>query len=110
MKTTPHVHAFGVWMGCFNDGHKDWLDFYPLEDRLAKGASTDENSVMMVDVGGGQGHQAIGFRNRFPKLPGRVIVQDLAHALATDKGDGSVEFMEHDFMTPQPIQGMQTKR
>lgn len=106
MKTTTHVPAFGLWMSSFNDGHKDWLDFYPVEDRLAKGASADKNAIMMVDVGGGQGHQAIGLRKRFPKLPGRFIVQDLAHGLPTDKGDGSVEFMEHDFMMPQPIKGI----
>lgn len=107
LQTSTVGPAFGRWMSSFNDGHKDWLDFYPVEDRLSKHASNDKNAIFMVDVGGGQGHQAIGLKKRFPKLPGRFIVQDLAHALPADNRNSGVEFMEHNFIEPQPINGIQ---
>ena len=77
LQSTLHLGAFNTYMATFNDGHKDWLHFYPVEERLGKGAESEADSVMMVDVGGGYGHQAVNFKNSFPHLPGRFIVQDL---------------------------------
>jgi len=104
--TTSHMPAMGLWMSSFNDGHKNFLDIYPIMERLAPGASTDPEAVMMVDIGGGQGHQAIAMKAKFPDLPGRYIVTDLAHGLP-EKKDAypGVEFLVHDFMTEMPIKG-----
>ncbi|TGO37663.1 hypothetical protein BHYA_0092g00460 [Botrytis hyacinthi] len=104
--TTEHMPAMGLWMQSFNDGHKNFLDIYPAMDRLAAGASTDSEAVMMVDVGGGQGHQAIAMKKKFPDLPGRYIVTDLAHGLPVERDESTgVEFLVHDFMTEMPVKG-----
>jgi demethylsterigmatocystin 6-O-methyltransferase len=100
---SPFNNAFNAYMSTFNEGHADWLDLYPVKERLA-GAKTEEDAVMFVDVGGGLGHQASAFKKRFPDLPGRYIVQDLAHALPSTRPEG-IEYMEHDFTTEQPIKG-----
>lgn len=98
------LDAFNVAMANWNVGHKDWCDFYPVLDRLGHEASRDPSAVMMVDVGGGLGHQAAALKRKFPKLPGRFIVQDLAQSLPSSPPDG-VEVMEHDFFAKQPIKG-----
>lgn len=33
--------------------------------------------VMMVDVGGGAGHQCLALREAFPHLKGKMVVQDI---------------------------------
>ncbi|KAF4634971.1 hypothetical protein G7Y89_g3108 [Cudoniella acicularis] len=110
LSITAHMPAMGLWMSSFNDGHKNFLDIYTVEDRLGVGASTDLESVMLVDIGSGQGHQAIEMRKRFPDLPGRYIVTDLALGLPVEKEDKRVEFLVHDFMTAQPIKGLSASK
>lgn len=106
LANSPHLGAVMRYIAHFNEGREDWLDFYPVKQRLIDGAYTSNNGVAMVDVGGGDGCQTKAFRKRFPMLPGRYIVQDLSHVLPKDKSriDG-IEFMEHNFMTEQPIKG-----
>ncbi|KAF7889318.1 uncharacterized protein EAF01_010811 [Botrytis porri] len=106
LETTDHMPVMGLWMQSFNDGHKNFLDIYPAMDRLAIGASTDSESVMMVDVGGGQGHQAITMRKKVLHLSGRYIVTDLAHGLPVNRDESTgVDIMVHDFMTEMPVEG-----
>ncbi|KAL9108566.1 MAG: hypothetical protein Q9227_006652 [Pyrenula ochraceoflavens] len=101
------AHESGMLhMESFSLGHKAWTDVYPIAERHGAGAKADSTAVMMVDVGGGLGHQAINTKRNFPELPGKYIVQDLAQAFPpSDQRPTDVEFMEHDFRNPQPIKG-----
>ena len=69
--------------------------------------------TLIVDMGGGNGHEALEFRRRFPKstYPGRVIVQDLpatfGHVDVSALKKAGVEVMQHNFFTPQPVIGAQ---
>lgn len=107
--TSSSAHdAFMSYLATFNEGHKEWTDFYPIVERLGveAGAETDPTAVMMVDVGGGLGYQAINVKHKFPELPGRFVVQDLAHGLPSlEKRTTDLEYMEHDFNTEQPVKG-----
>lgn len=106
LAANPARGAFMEYMGTFNEGHKAWTDVYPVAERLGKGASTESDAVMMVDVGGGQGHQAIDLKKSFPDLPGRFVVQDLPFAFPPEEQRvKDVEFMVHDFTKEQPIKG-----
>jgi hypothetical protein len=58
---------------------------------------------MMVDVGGGCGHQAKPLKDTFPNLPGKLVVQDLPQM--EGKGIPGIEFQAHDFFLEQPIKG-----
>ena len=105
---TPHLHAMSVYVANFNEGHKDWFDFYPVNARLNSDAETESSAVMMVDVGGGWGSQAIGLKKKFPQLLGRFIVQDLMSLPPESDREPGIEYVSHDFFKEQPIKGMCT--
>lgn len=98
---------FNNYMGGRRDGEPNWsdADFYPVEEIL-QGSELNAQSVLLVDVGGGLGHDAENFKTKHPSLPGRIVVQDLSASVeqAARKGR-EIEMMSHDFFTPQPIQG-----
>jgi hypothetical protein len=92
-------------MGGCREGQPRWLDIYPFEAELA--GKTTADSVLLVDIGGNQGHDLMTFRKRYPKIPGRLILQDLPEPI--DKilpPLESIEVMPYDFFTPQPVNGM----
>ena len=87
-----------------------WMDgSIPLKDFTLNAADVDKGRAMMVDVGGGSGHQLIRLRAALPQLKGRMVVQDVAMMIDTiDKAaaeKAGVETMVHDFYTPQPVRG-----
>ena len=83
---------------------ESWVDSYPVEEEVSSFTVTSDNALL-VDVGGGFGQQAIAFKNRFPNLQGRIIVEDIPATLAAAKPVEGIEFLGHDFFTPQPIKG-----
>lgn len=63
--------------------------------------------ALVVDVGGGNGHNAVDLARAFPNL--RVVVQDMernaepaGEVIAEAGVEGRVTFRGHDFFTPQP--------
>jgi hypothetical protein len=91
-------------MGGRREGQPGWLDVYPVEAELA--GKITANSVLLVDIGGNQGHDLTTFRERYPKLAGRLILQDLPEPI--DKISPpleGIEVMPYDFFTPQPVKG-----
>jgi len=82
-----------------------WFDVYPVAsqiDRVKLRAGPQE--ILLVDVGGGQGHEAAKFSQRFsPLLPGRLIVEDLPETLGDTQRFDPVELFPYDFFTEQPI-------
>ena len=91
-------------------GKTMWADkgAYPVKERLG-GAEEDE--VLVVDIGGGTGHDLLGLKARYPDLKGRLVLEELPYLISrmTDKLDG-VELVEHDFYNPQPIKGTSSLR
>lgn len=85
-----------------------WLDpgNFPVHELLGKGADTGLDSTLLVDVGGGKGHDLVMFKKMYGDLPGQLVLQDLPGAIeqAGTLGDGIVP-MVYDFFTPQPIKG-----
>ncbi|KAF2756049.1 S-adenosyl-L-methionine-dependent methyltransferase [Pseudovirgaria hyperparasitica] len=66
---------------------------------------TTPSRPLFVDIGGGTGRTCKELKEAFPHLPGRIINQDRAPALAAGLTVDGLEHMEHDFFTPQPITG-----
>lgn len=100
---------FNNHMSAYHQGRPSWmdLDFYPVEEALLTGAKSDSNAVLLVDVGGGLGHDLAEFHRKHPFAPGRLIVQDKSDVIQPFSGDlGTVEAMSHDFFTEQPIKGL----
>lgn len=83
-----------------------WYEIYPIAERASKSQS-DSDGVLVVDVGGGQGSDALAFRRAHTDLCGRIIVQDLPETIAgcDDTSLNGVELQAYDFFTPQPVKG-----
>ncbi|KAI0436824.1 S-adenosyl-L-methionine-dependent methyltransferase [Xylaria telfairii] len=100
----------GQWMAVHRDGLPSFLDVIKFEHEFAREA--DDSIPLFVDIGGGFGHQCIAFRQKYPALPGRVILQDLPEIIAQVESnplpglrDSAIETQAHDFFTPQPVKG-----
>ena len=77
-------------------------------DELEKGFDWESVSTM-VDVGGGRGEVGVGLAERFGHL--NCTIQDLKHVvneqlrLESENLRRRVEFVDHDFFTPQITKG-----
>ncbi|KAL1842331.1 hypothetical protein VTJ49DRAFT_5499 [Mycothermus thermophilus] len=95
-----------------------WVDIYPTDTVLkaaaAKAQSTTANGAtqpppLVVDVGGGKGHDLLKFLARHPSIPdGSLVLEDLPdilkgveESLAKDNAT-AISVHPHDFFTPQP--------
>ncbi|KAF2661192.1 methyltransferase B [Lophiostoma macrostomum CBS 122681] len=103
MKQTPgQMKALGHVMSIQRETH--WIDSYAVEKEVGSFAPIPD-SALLVDVGGGFGQQASLFKNKFSSLPGRVVVQDIPETLDRAPPAEGIEFITHDFFTPQDIKG-----
>lgn len=99
-------------MSAYRAGKANWYDpgFYPVAERLIEGFDSPSSDVLLVDVGGGRGHDVSSFTAQHPTHPGRVILQDREPVIAgvlesTDSTSRPFEAQAHDFFTPQPVRG-----
>lgn len=99
------MSTFQAFIGDYRADRAELLDIFPVEEQLIKGfdASTPD-AVLLVDVGGGRGHEILKLLDKFPDVKGRMVLQDLPHVV-DDVRSESMETMAYDFFTPQPIQG-----
>lgn len=66
----------------------------------------DRGQVLLVDIGGGMGHQSRGLRAWLPtECNERLVLQDLPPVLAKAGEIEGIEMMPYDFFTPQPVKG-----
>jgi hypothetical protein len=106
-KDSKRKQVFDDYMGAraFSQDDK-WFDVFPAADQLKDGLKTADDAALIVDVGGGRGFDIVAFRQRFPDLPGKFILQDLPHTfkLMQSKPEG-ITIMAHGFFTEQPVKG-----
>lgn len=99
----PHLFRnFSLWMEFQRQGQPSWLETFPIE-RLTQ--NPDSPMPLLVDVGGGVGHQCVELKRKLPLLSRRIVVEDLAPVIALATRFDGVEYLAHDFWTPQPILG-----
>ena len=99
------LEAFNLHMSGYNEGRPQWMDpgFYPVADRLS-GVPKDE--VLLVDVGGGMGHDLRAFKARYPQMPGSLVLQDQKDVIEQmPQCHPALEATVYDFFEPQPIKG-----
>ncbi|KAL8946952.1 MAG: hypothetical protein Q9222_006717 [Ikaeria aurantiellina] len=87
-------------------GNTTWLQSYPFSEEVLAGVKPGEDSVVVVDVGGGLGQALFEIKGKFPDIKGRLVLQDQPSTVK-QAGDGKGVFtpMGHDFFNPQPIKG-----
>lgn len=97
-----HMTYFNDFMATRRRPELSWLSVYPVEQEVS--GWPDEKAVY-IDIGGNIGHQCAEFKETYPDVPGRVILQDMAHSIAAALPTPGVEKMVHNFFEPQPIKG-----
>ncbi|PMD29394.1 o-methyltransferas-like protein [Hyaloscypha variabilis F] len=82
------------------------ISIFPFRSELSK-LETTEESVLVVDVGGGLGHATMQIKGLIGDVKGKVILQDRKEVLEDIKEDlgAGIEKMPHDFFTPNPVKG-----
>lgn len=99
--------AFQQAMSINPQARSPWFRVFPLEAEL--GNFLEESGPgappVFVDVGGGFGHQCAALAAAFPKLKGRLVLQDMPHTLAIAPPLDGVDMMAHDFFAAQPVRG-----
>lgn len=94
--------AFNEYLVHNRAGMPIFVDVYPADER-ATGAKPDR--PLFVDVGGGLGQQAVAFRQRYPHLPGKVIVEDLPQTIGAVLKHPDIEPVPQNFFEPQAVKG-----
>lgn len=80
---------------------QNWFEFFPVEEKLRVSSALDP---LVVDIGGGQGEDLRKFQDRFPDLPGKLILQDLAPVIMDMvKLPHEIEAQAYDFFQEQPV-------
>ena len=97
-----HMISLGQLMALQRVSH--WVDSYAVPAEVESFGPTPEKHIL-VDIGGGFGQQAIAFRDKYPEIPGRIVVQDIPETLAGATPVPGIELVAHDFFQPQPVQG-----
>jgi hypothetical protein len=107
--TPPQLADFSAFMSAYRAGKANWYDkgFYPVSERLIDGFDTSKNEVLLVDVGGGRGHDVQLFAAQHASHPGKLVLQDREPVIASIEKQEELPFacQAHDFFTPQPIKG-----
>ncbi|KAJ8132021.1 hypothetical protein O1611_g1600 [Lasiodiplodia mahajangana] len=100
--------TFNDYMSLRRKPEASWLSVYPVREQLTGEIWAGEHNVtraVYVNISRGIGHQCAEFKSKYPDLPGRVVLQDLAHNLAKALPTPGVENMAHDFFDEQPVKG-----
>ncbi|MCJ1303486.1 hypothetical protein MMC08_006296 [Hypocenomyce scalaris] len=103
-----HLGWFNNYMSGYRQGRPSWMDpgFYPVNDRLIHQSLKAEGAVLIVDVGGGIGHDLEEFKLKHPEAPGRLILQERQEVIdQISQALPGIELRVHDFFTPQPVKG-----
>ncbi|KFY63365.1 hypothetical protein V496_03994 [Pseudogymnoascus sp. VKM F-4515 (FW-2607)] len=78
-----------------------WLDVLPFDSEYA--ASATPETLIFVDVGGGNGQQCVALQKKYPDLRGRIVLQDRPPILEKAITPDSVERMPYDYLVEQPV-------
>ncbi|KAM7200828.1 S-adenosyl-L-methionine-dependent methyltransferase [Rhypophila sp. PSN 637] len=89
-----------------------WFVAFPFAEQ-AFSSSSPTTETVLVDVGGGFGHQCLGLMGAFgDKLGGKLVLQDLPQTIAMfppplrgGLDASGVKVQEHDFFKEQPVKG-----
>ncbi|KAJ5902875.1 O-methyltransferase [Penicillium taxi] len=106
--TPPNLLHFDSFMSAYRAGKPDWFDYYPVAERLIEGFDSSNNEALLVDVGGGRGHDMTTFAKNFPTRPGKIILEDrepVIAAVTAANTELDFDVLAHNFFTPQPIVG-----
>ena len=103
------LECFNNYMAGYRQGKRSWVesDFYLVRERLVKRIKANKDAVLLVDMGGGMGHDLEEFKAKNPGLSGRLVLQERQEVVSQIKNlSPGIEATVHDFFTPQPVKGI----
>lgn len=110
-KKTPLLGAWAEDMGAFMEAHsrynhRSWTELFPTHSIVK---DERKGRVLVVDIGGGKGHDGLKFAQLHPDIAdGSVVVQDLPHVISESRtlnGQMKVIGSAYNYLDPQPIKG-----
>ncbi|KAK3706281.1 hypothetical protein LTR37_012796 [Vermiconidia calcicola] len=96
------LENFQTFMTSYRADREEFLDIFPARERLLDGSQDD--SVLLVDIGGGRGHDIEKILEQLPDTKGRMVLQEVGDVVKQVSESDAMKVMVHDFFTPQPIQ------
>ena len=105
MNDPSMMSNFNAFMAGTLETRKDWFSTFPVDEILLNGARKgDPESVFLIDIAGGEGHDIEAFHKNFASVPGKLILQDLPPTIDNIKSlDAAVVRQKYDFFTEQPV-------
>ncbi|KAJ5620312.1 hypothetical protein N7510_004296 [Penicillium lagena] len=106
-KDPAMMSNFNAFMAGSLETRSDWFKTFPVNEILLDGATTrDSESTLLVDIGGGEGHDIYAFHKSFPDAPGKLVLQDLPETIDNIKSlDSAIIRQKYNFFTEQPVKG-----
>ncbi|KAI6378425.1 hypothetical protein MCOR25_002291 [Pyricularia grisea] len=104
-KNKEQLELFHKFMALRRQANLTWLTVYPVRQEIGQSADLNPERALYVNMGGSIGHQCAQFKEKYPDIPGRVILQDLPEVVAQAMNTPGVENMGHDFFNLQPVKG-----
>lgn len=100
-------------MGAYRAEKAPWHGpgFYPVAEQLITGFDASVSDVLLVDVGGGKGHDLAGFAAQYcVSCPWRLVLQDREPVVAgvvaaSAERELPFEAQAYDFFTPETVLG-----
>lgn len=102
-ETSGHLSFFNDYMAHRRQPEVSWMSVFPVACEIQGWEADNQDKVVYVNIGGGIGHQCRQFKEKYPGVPGRVVLQDLEHSIDKALSTPGVENMTHNFFEPQPI-------
>ena len=98
---------FNTFMAGSLGTRKDWFRHLPVDEILLIGARKgDPDSVLLVDIARGEGHDIEAFHRSYVDIRVKLILQDLPPTIDNIKGlDLAIVRQKYDFFTEQPVKG-----
>jgi len=103
----PEIAAnFNTFMAGKRASQPSWAEWWPVETEILATQELDQDGFLLVDVGGGRGHDVQIFQRKFPGR-GKLAVEDLP-AVIDDIKDLNEDIIrvKHNFFQPQPVIGI----
>lgn len=101
------LQQLSVWMSSQQKHRLNWDSWFPA-DNIFEG-STSDDTALIVDVGGGLGHDLAAFATRNPDRKMRLMNEDLPEVIQQAKEqpplDSRIELKVQNFFEPQAVKG-----
>ncbi|KAE8148351.1 S-adenosyl-L-methionine-dependent methyltransferase [Aspergillus avenaceus] len=105
------LSRFNAFMEGQRADRAHWADWFPIKDHILTGAHKGADAPLLVDIGGGRGHDLLGFKQRVPEAQGKLVLEDLPKVIeegrtALDLESEGIESVGYDFFAEeQPVKG-----